>query len=290
MTFERSPSGQSNQATFFDADLVCYVEGGGGRAQTSVDAMYWSAVFSTLRPDLRVKVMPKGGKPELESLARDVLGKDIKNTLVALDADYDHITSDIISDPRIIYTFGYSWENDVFFEENILDIISALARQPDLGEEVRTFILNSLVKFERDVRLASNADFLAFRAGSSLIPRDAPGRIVGIDQTTLQPACNRAEILKLLNAVNVSTKPNRQLDKMNSPLRGYRFLVGHLVAHATRIIISGCIRRFFRNANISIDHIVDVGIQTVRRHIQNAVETDRQKYYAAMLAAVPTSA
>ena len=67
MAFERSLNGQSNRALFFGVDMVIYVEGGRetGTAVESYDGMFWKKVFQAVRPELRVRTIPKGSKRNL---------------------------------------------------------------------------------------------------------------------------------------------------------------------------------------------------------------------------------
>lgn len=122
MIFERTRSGQINRAAFHGVEYTCYVEGGGGISDYSEDVLFWSTVFETLRPDKRVHCVARGGKAQLESRARSLITQNIQNTLVAMDSDYDDLLGAKIDDPRVLYTFGYSWENDAFSSNALVQI------------------------------------------------------------------------------------------------------------------------------------------------------------------------
>lgn len=287
MSFERTVSGQANRSTFLEVDLVCYVEGGGGRADFGPDSAYWNTVFRTVRPELKVKFLARGGKPVLQSLAQDIIKNDIKKTIVAMDLDYDELIGKKITDSRVLYTYGYSWENDLFFRENIEELCSALARQPELPNEVRDYLGAAVVGFSSNAQRAMLADFLALCSGASVLPRDAPGRVIKKDEVTGLPVCAMAEIKKLIRQANLATKNRRIIKYIKRPDRDIRYFVGRVLGFAMRIIILTCIRKFYRNVNISPEHFIDVAIQVVSRHLNGRAENYYAVHYTKIINGVP---
>jgi hypothetical protein len=131
--FERTKSGLQNKKLFFGVDYVCYVEGGGGRRDAAPDVTFWNTVLSVLRPDLNVKISPRGGKPILQRIATHIVEQNVQDTLVAMDSDYDDFRSLKYQDRRVLYTFGYSWENDVFIEPNLRRALDTAVPKPAMG-------------------------------------------------------------------------------------------------------------------------------------------------------------
>jgi hypothetical protein len=112
--FERSPLGIQNRALFLRVQYVVYTEGDvNGDPDASVDRAYWSRIFALFRPDLKVSIYTKGGKSEVTRFADHIIANDIANAVVALDRDHDDILGLLIADRRVVYTHGYSWENDI---------------------------------------------------------------------------------------------------------------------------------------------------------------------------------
>lgn len=282
MTFERTRSGQRNRARFLGVELTCYVEGGGGQGEASADAIYWQAIFETFAPSRKIKFLPRGGKPILETLAQQIVADNIDNTFVAMDRDYDGFREGLIRDRRILYSLGYSWENDLFCPDGVVITYGALARLPHVPAAADVFLRDGYLSFERDIRRASAADFFAFCRGSSILPRQSPGRVLSLSAATGFPTCNYREVLKLTADANKSTRARRRL-------QGARFdnvianCVGHIVAHAVKLLLTSAVRRFVRNANYSLEHIIDTAVGHLRRHFSRRLRSPKAVYYRGMI-------
>lgn len=110
--FRRTNFGLSNQHLFFDVDVVVYCEGGETEEEEATfDELFWKRVFEG--NGKRVTCRSSGNKTMLMELAHAVSVEDVENVVVAMDRDYDHIFGRVIEHPRVIYTYGYSWESDV---------------------------------------------------------------------------------------------------------------------------------------------------------------------------------
>ncbi|MBO9379827.1 hypothetical protein GG804_23945 [Sphingomonas histidinilytica] len=261
--FERSKSGQQNRAIFLNATITCYVEGGGGRRDAAPDISFWNCIFSIFRPDLKIRCVPRGGKPVLERLAREVIEKDIANTLVAMDSDYDAILGHRIIDRRILYSHGYSWENDALHSGAIKGIYQALTHCAQVTRAVRQYLSSAVKKAFDELRVAIKADFYALTAGSSVLPRDAPGRIVAADATTGLPVVKRAEIIKLCKAANAATRPRPQMQRGVPDAAEH--CVGKIVLHVITLVLRAAVRKFHRRANLSSEHVRDTAIHILHR-------------------------
>lgn len=116
--FIRTNNGLANEHLFYNVDLIVYCEGEEipGEA-SSLDEVFWHRVFSQNGRNVHCKSM--GGKSVLRPLADKVVSEGIPNIIVAMDRDYDDIRGLIVDHPQVIYTFGYSWENDVVLDFEI---------------------------------------------------------------------------------------------------------------------------------------------------------------------------
>ncbi|MER8628604.1 DUF4435 domain-containing protein [Mesorhizobium opportunistum] len=265
--FERTRSGQENRAVFLGADIVCYVEGGGGNGDTSPDVTFWSRVFTVTRPDLKIRCVARGGKPILERLARDIVDNNIKSVMVAMDSDYDDYRGRKIVDHRIMYTYGYSLENDLLTFENFVIAASGIFHfQPD-NQEIRSFMLSAFDSITIALKRPMLLDFYALCSGSSVLPREAPGRVLTIDALTGLPSVNRSQILKLCSEANQNTRPSRNA-LLPGPVDVYRYIVGKIFWMAANRILRATAKRFFKSTNVSPDHMRDVLIQTFSHYLQ----------------------
>lgn len=132
--FNRSTYGQSNQNAFQNADLTAYTEGGkksytiiqiedGKFSPTSIDIDFWKEVLKIHGCHRKIHFKAIGSKTSGDEITQRIVNGQIKNTLIFKDKDLDHYFEKYITHPNIIYTKGYSWENDVFTQENIIRII-----------------------------------------------------------------------------------------------------------------------------------------------------------------------
>jgi len=175
----RSDHGLSNRAFFTGAKFTVYVEGGGGNdGASSLDAVFWSDIFKWLRPDIAITVVVSGGKPEVEKIARKVSNGDIDNTIVALDADFDEILGEKIDHPYIIYTYGYSIENDIFCFKSLQDGIHRILNYKDLSEEKLVQIYAHVRDTAREILPWVNFDFRLRIRNSSIFAAEKPGRFI----------------------------------------------------------------------------------------------------------------
>lgn len=259
--FERSRSGQQNRASFFEVDAICYVEGGGGEGEHAPDVTFWTAVFSVKCPGKKIRCIAKGGKPVLQALAAKIVEDNLSNTFVAIDADYDYLQEKIIDDHRIIYTWGYSWENDVYNLDNMKLAYSALCHCGSLSSEVEQYMTNATKDIMTKLKWPARADYIALAKGTSVFPRNSPGRIIRARAGDGCPEVDLSEVVKLWRGAR---------EKMTSaPVRGKlnqidRHLCGKIMQLTMINILRASVRKFYKKMSISSEHIRDVALQSFR--------------------------
>ena len=134
MTVTRSPRGIANYKVLHRVDLIVYSEGGNAEQLKadpkkyiySIDSEFWGALFEKFEPSLKVKVKSLGPKNNVLPYAQKISSGELDDSIVVLDRDHDEHKGIIIEHPRIIYTHGYSWENDAWCS---LSVIGALSRK-----------------------------------------------------------------------------------------------------------------------------------------------------------------
>lgn len=133
--FTRTPSGLSNQNAFHGVDFTVYVEGGTSFSKSNVidnnkyterssDIHFWEKLFNEYNDSFTYKFKSIGSKTTVSSIATDILEGNIDNVITAMDSEFDVIHSNQKDHPRILYTYGYSWENDVWVKDTIKFILS----------------------------------------------------------------------------------------------------------------------------------------------------------------------
>ena len=172
MIFTRSRSGLANMARFHRVDCVVFIEGGtksigyndvleGQAGDEADDILYWRTVFSGLRPCLRITFKPVGSKSVLLKLAADIQA-GVQNICVAMDSDFDRFNDKTIKAPRVLYTWGYSWENDLYSPHTILETAISLSPIDRFTYEpkIKADIDSAISTIVKDLRWAVRSDML----------------------------------------------------------------------------------------------------------------------------------
>ena len=119
-----SQKSQANSAIFHNADIIVYTEG----EQNGDDAMFWTKILKVFCPNKRVKISPKGAKGILLAMLKEEMAI---NNFIAIDRDLENI----MPNKNLIYTWGYSYENDMYSLDLILHIICIHKRICEENEE-----------------------------------------------------------------------------------------------------------------------------------------------------------
>lgn len=157
MTFTRTNSGRSNLAAFLGVKYVIYSEGGEfdkalGRSRNSIDIIFWKGVFARFLPELNYTFRPMGSKVNLIPFAKDIEASNIKNSIVVMDRDHDHHRNCLINHPCILYTYGYSWENDAWRAESIISKLGKVSVEGvsvEMADTIRSKCKNFFSDFNR---------------------------------------------------------------------------------------------------------------------------------------------
>lgn len=280
MSFERSASGQANRALFYGVDWVIYTEGGAdsGEPVRSYDSVFWSAIFRAIQPNLSVKAIPRGGKSELESLARRVAGEDVANVVVAMDRDYDGLFEDLLQHPRIIYTFGYSFENDIYDVESIARLFSSLAPSEistdDLQEEVDSW----LHKFMSVVRWPLKVDICAKQNNVKGFDRDRPQKYFESNAYGCEPLASRNRVVAETDRI-LSECRDRTFGLSKIPEMDPRSVIGHIWEVFTFRLISCLHSKYCNTSKINYDQLRSAGITLLQIRIMQGADNDNLSDY-----------
>ncbi|MEQ8346756.1 MAG: hypothetical protein RIB84_21050 [Sneathiellaceae bacterium] len=186
MTFVRSPQGLSNLYLFSNVDYVVFTEGGpstfsvheAARGEfnqaAGPDVHFWAQVFYHGRRDLRVHVRGLGSKTTLNEIAKLVESGDASNICVAMDSDYSQIFDEKFKSKYILYTYGYSWENDLFEEELLISVLDSIGAYSNDTSIIDMDISEAFSCARRELLWLTYADILLFSARQSLFDRKKP--------------------------------------------------------------------------------------------------------------------
>lgn len=199
--FERSAFGIQNRAIFAGVQYVIYVEGESS-VGSSEDEVFWRRLFDLYRPDLRVSFQSRGSKNQLLSIHEKIKKNHLSSAFVAVDRDYDHLVGGLRRSPYILYTHGYSWENDIAEREVIVRIVQHFAWNVENIDDVCQSVIERFSNLIRELSRFFIIDVYGTSLGRSAIDRDGLGRYVDINRCQL----NRKAILEAARGVVVHKK------------------------------------------------------------------------------------
>lgn len=179
MTFTRTKSGLDNLRLFYRVDLYVFTEGSTlqtrqndsahGLAQSAnLDIKFWQTIFDIYKPSRTCHFRSVGGKLVLLEIARAIQDHKLQHVVVCMDRDHDARTGKLIQATNVVYTRGYSWENDVWKIDVMRSVHDSLctaasARQSHkraLSDSMRKFSIRLRRPVELEVRCAVACDFL----------------------------------------------------------------------------------------------------------------------------------
>lgn len=174
MTPLRTPAGLSNEYLFHNSEAVVYVEGGASSKTAdptaSTDVLFWRGLFDTFAVGHRFHFKPRCGKQTLLALADGIVDGTLTAVIVCMDRDHDHVLG-LRQASRILYTRGYSWENDVWCADVVEEVFYTVCGVDRGSVSVRTRIEAALAQFAGCMRWVVHADVLTALRCNSVIPR-----------------------------------------------------------------------------------------------------------------------
>lgn len=103
-----------------------------------------------------------GSKQTLLEIANEVVSEKITNTYVAMDRDFDILKNIDIKGKGIFYTYGYSWENDVWQIDIVYDVLNAFCGNKCVFEETKKDIEKLYKEFLKDIFCCVSTDAFLF--------------------------------------------------------------------------------------------------------------------------------
>jgi hypothetical protein len=176
MAFTRTSSGLKNLHLFYNVDLIVYTEGGTSLSvedvkarkfnSESIDSVFWNIIFSNYKSE-SIKYKPIGSKATVSKIAKEIIQNNIKTVYAVMDQEFDMVYETNFSHSNIVYTYGYSWENDVWNKNAIFSIIETLsAKNVD-----KTLISNLYDEFINKIKYFVGLDGHLFSKSDSYFPR-----------------------------------------------------------------------------------------------------------------------
>ncbi|WCN08970.1 DUF4435 domain-containing protein [Marinomonas mediterranea] len=286
MSFTRTNSGLSNMALFHGVDMIVFTEGGGisfpftevlkGKFnEISVDIKFWSGIFNTYGFDKKVEFRALGSKTATNKICDLLSEGKINNIVVARDSDLDDFTDDKVDSPFILYTKGYSWENDVYHKELVKDQVNSMIFSANLKAEYIDVIEKSYAQFYSQAFRLLKLEIL-FRVNGVKLITDCNGErfvngkslpLINMSQVSALVNENKSKLIRpvSLEGINLDKCPIRfSYGKLKEALAlaNVNYIVGKLEGVKSLpkdFIISSMIDRYFRySEQVKDDYYSDI--------------------------------
>lgn len=216
MSLRRTASGLLSLHLFFRVEIVVYCEGGtqqelqdvlnGAGQDETLDVVFWQRIVEYVGATKSYHFKSVGSKSLLSSIAKDVSLHNIDSVIVCLDRDFDWHRGKRLCYRNVVYTHGYSWENDAVsldsMEKVFFKVLSRNNNSLALFEEL------SLALSEFSERLVRWCEFeieLSTRDCGQIFPRKNP--VAVIDLQAAIPRLKEEILQKKLAEIGFSRGP-----------------------------------------------------------------------------------
>lgn len=291
--FTRTDQGLSNAHIFHGVQAVVYVEGGAAVVpendelrgeelpfvSASDDIRFWQSIFEIYLPDSIFLFKSVGGKPNLCEMATKVSSGDIQNTIVAFDRDFDNICGKLYHSKNILYTYGYSWENDVWSIENTKEAVYKISGACKVGErEVGEQFVDCMESLSASFYRAVRLDAIMFEYGSSFFERERYRQYIDTSESS-PPKIKKERIRDTLSRRRASSRP-RTVAKAIPNLQVAVDCYGHLwesicyhtLLHFVRVGVG-------RNSRFTVQSAIVVLIQLFSADLSSNRESTIAEHY-----------
>jgi hypothetical protein len=178
MIFTRTLSGIANFAQFVGCDILVYTEGKENSAvndEIIFDEIFYLSLITQIYPDKAVKVKCLGSRIEVLRYASMLEGMEASSSVVIVDRDGEDLTCTLLPRRNIIYTYGYSWENDFWTQVIAQEVLEDLACSHQHSE----FLCSQYRLVTKRLALLSAMDICSHLNKELLLPKNGGG--CGID-------------------------------------------------------------------------------------------------------------
>ncbi len=290
-SFRRTKSGINNLFLFYDVDYIVYLEGGKksfnksevyenreNYTADSEDISFWSNIFSKHKKNKSFKFKSIGSKKTLQEISQDLISGEIQNIYIAMDNEFDQVLNKQISHPNIIYTHGYSYENDIWNTTTIIDVLKDLTA----SEVSEKYIFDGIQRFIKDIKKGVFSDFYLFKKKMSFFERRS-GILFCIECNigTAFPSVKKDVIEERICAKNLNINTIRK-NAYKNKIKVLNHCFGHLLADFACQVINHYIKFKHGFNTVSKEILYRMGIKNFFRHQYDSSLIN--EYYALQFA------
>ncbi|GGK79333.1 hypothetical protein [Amphritea balenae] len=287
MSFTRTSSGLTNNSLFYGVDLIIYTEGGnksytadevlrGAGSEQSVDIKFWSNVLVKHGLTSNIKFKALGSKTCAKEICRLLSEGEIENVAVAVDSDLDDFIGVKIDSPFVLYTKGYSWENDVYRNDLVKDQIESLIFKNGLEERYKYIVDKAFCDLGSKSKTLINVEIMFRLNGVKLITACNGERFF---DSRRNPSFNRKQLSRLIRDNKEQLARPIFVPEYDNNLCSFRYCYGKLVEAMSISLISYICRTMAGFGALPKEFIVAAMIERYAR----SLEVNKDPYYQAMV-------
>lgn len=239
MKFTRTRSGLKNFGLFFGAEITLYVE---GRLLTQLpiedptrpDTKFYNALCSKYLSGKKVKVKLTGNRKSALGYHEKIIQSSIPNSLVIVDRDYDGLLLSPLVKPKLILTYGYSWENDFWTEPLLLHTLNI-----STASDASAIALAS-TKLRRALRRLSKLSALNAAAhinGASIFTGKKNSKGLNVDASSMFPI-SLSEYRRLANNLPNMCQVMTEVHRAALQAAQEKIIQGHLLEYVSLFLLS----------------------------------------------------
>ncbi|MEQ6119717.1 DUF4435 domain-containing protein [Reichenbachiella sp. MALMAid0571] len=245
MSFTRTSNGLANQCLFYNVDAVVFTEGGNiswsiediysdEYNEKAIDIIFWRKLFNRFTDHLNLKFKAVGSKATVNAIALEIESNNISTVIAAMDSEFDELYNRKVNSSNVLYTRGYSWENDVWNADITVSILEDLS-----GEEIDKNTINDCIQqFHSEIIEGVYADAILFGSNKSFLPRKGHLKCVECSNNSM-PKIKPEFLENLLSENGLKRKQIQSFGKtkkINSQQHCYGHLLNDFHYHLVRYI------------------------------------------------------
>lgn len=285
MRLKRSAKDFSKRARFYKVDVVFLTEGGTPPTDNSNtitfeeekvdDEIFWKSVLQRCGFKKSFKCKAVGSKATLIKYNDEINKSRIENLCVAVDTDLDDIYQGKIESAYILYTYGYSWESDIFSKEFLFDYLKTLSSDHGEIDDVRDKVKQFYDEFT-DTACEIMADEFRFRKlGVGFVTKLNWAQYIRIDDDGVRIDSRKISERSTLLKQDITDKNWNKFIVPDSRLFA-RYIYGKLVEEFTYLLFLYIENLFLNSGRISTKSEFK---ELFFKRFQNATDLESLNYY-----------
>lgn len=291
MSLRRTAGGLASLHLFFRVDCIVYCEGGfplgeadvlaGQGDEQTLDVMFWKSICEFVGAKRNYHFKSVGSKTTLKSIAADIATHGIATVLVSLDRDYDWHCARHLNHPRVLYTYGYSWESDTVCALGLERLFFRLFPKTPVSKKIFADGLTHIRKVGAElVKWCETEIALSARKMDLLFVRDKPSASLELNGVIL-PGLSVVRIRTSLTRVGLRRRPKRLVAVATNEV--FRHVWGKLASrlfyHVFVRLAQRCDDTVKMNYDMFMRFMISEMLETVKQGLSSEEKLD---YYQQM--------